>query len=261
MVNNLLSPLGLEAVRKERAMRPTLTGVLEQVRQQGVNPGSVIDVGAAYGDWSTDCYKVFPDATYLLVEPLEEFADFLKERTSDFKRAAFIPAAATSKGGKLTLHVHKDLVGSSLFREAETGVNEKERTVRGITVDEIVQEQKAPGPFLLKVDAQGAELNVLAGATETLRHTDIVILEVSFFQFFVNGPQFHEVVNFMKGFGFVVYDLFDLAYRPLDGALSQGNAVFVPENSPLRSRHEYAEPGQRQRQDAMLQSVYSRRRK
>ena len=45
------------------------------------------------------------------------------------------------------------------------------------------------------------------GAEATLGSTEYIILEVSFFEFFKGGPQFWDVVNFMKSKGFVAYDI------------------------------------------------------
>lgn len=261
--DGLLSHAGLALVRGEQVSRPSLPGVLRQVRNQGVVPGTVIDVGAASGNWSAECHGVFPGARYLLVEPLEEFAGLLRGRVRSLGplgSGAFIPAVASGEDGERAFNVHEDLFGSSLLREAESGVDGVERTVRSVTVDTLVREAGAPGPYLLKVDVQGAELDVLAGATVTLESAALVVLEVSFFNFHAGGPQFHDVVSHMKQAGFVVYDLFGLAYRPLDGALAQADVVFAPEDGPLRARHEFASPEQRARQNAALQTVYEQRR-
>ena len=39
------------------------------------------------------------------------------------------------------------------------------------------------GPYLLKIDVQGAELDVLEGAQNLLKDTEAVVLEVSMFGF------------------------------------------------------------------------------
>ena len=96
------------------------------------------------------------------------------------------------------------------------------------------------GPYLIKVDVQGAELDVLGGALETLNETELVILEVSMFQLMKDAPQFYDVVVYMKNLGFVVYDIFGESFRPLDGALGQIDMAFVKENGRFRSNHQYA---------------------
>jgi Methyltransferase FkbM domain len=98
-----------------------------------------------------------------------------------------------------------------------------------VTVDEVCAEKNLNGPYLIKVDVQGAELQVLAGATRTLREAEAVILEVTLFGTIISGPQFSDVVAFMKQCRFVAYDFCGFLYRPFDKALSQVDLVFVRE--------------------------------
>jgi Methyltransferase FkbM domain len=91
------------------------------------------------------------------------------------------------------------------------------------------------GPYIIKVDVQGAELQVLAGAQRTLNETEAVILEVTLLGMMIGGPQVYDVVSRMKELGFVTYDVFGLHYRPLDNALSQVDMVFVQEPIPANT--------------------------
>ena len=86
---------------------------------------------------------------------------------------------------------------------------------------------------------QGAELKVLDGAKKVLEDTELVILEASLFQFYKDGPQFYDVITYMKERGFVVYDFCNGHNRPFDGALAQIDVVFVKENGPFRRYHGY----------------------
>ena len=118
-----------------------------------------------------------------------------------------------------------------------------------ITLDGLCRERDLQGPFLIKVDVQGAELDALEGATQILEHTEYIILEVSLFKFFINGPQFYDVIVFMKERGFVVYDMLGYNYRLLDGAMSQADLVFVKEKGMFRKYHFYATREQRVNQN------------
>lgn len=81
---------------------------------------------------------------------------------------------------------------------------------------------------------------MLGGALETLNETELVILEVSMFEFMTGAPQFYDVVVYMKRHGFVAYDIFEEGYRPLDSALGQIDIAFAKENGFLRRDHSYA---------------------
>jgi FkbM family methyltransferase len=223
--------------------RATLAGVLTNARACGLRPEWLIDVGAGRGDFAETAAAIFPRSELLLIEPLTEFDRPLSEICARHPKARRVCAVAASRAGEATLNVHPDLFGSSLFLENEASdVNGHPRRVPAVTLDSLVD---APASILLKIDAQGAELEVLAGAEAVLKRAELVILETSMFRFFDRGPLFADVVAALAGRGFALYDLFGLAHRPLDGALAQVDAVFAPAEGPLRQHQHYATPEQR----------------
>lgn len=250
VILKILNRLGLELKKKDS--RRSLIGALQQLKQAGLSPNTVIDVGAAYGTFDLECHKLFPSAKYLLIEPLEEYKPFLDMVTRSIPNAEVILAAAAPESGEIMINVHPDLVGSSLYLEQEdSNVNGVPRSVPTVSLDHLVTGKLKP-PFLIKIDVQGAELDVLSGAKDILERTDGIILEVSLFEFFKEGPQFGDVVAFMKSKGFVVYDIFGFAYRPLDNALCQVDVLFVQEEGFLRKHHFYATVAQREEQNKRL---------
>jgi FkbM family methyltransferase len=255
-VNRLLAPLGITLQRAAPA-RSSVERSLARLPGLGVAPRTVIDVGAAYGDWSAFAGKVFPAARFVLVDPLVEFAPFLERRARELGAGTVVPAAVGREPGTATLHVHADLVGTSL--RAEPGLAESDREVAVKTIDGIVDDVGAEGPFVLKLDVQGMELEALEGATTTLAHTGLVQLETLLYPFYDGAPELADVVAFMRVAGFVVYDVLDLGYRPLDGALAQVDLLFAPEASGLRAQHVYATAEQRRAGDESLHSLYERR--
>jgi FkbM family methyltransferase len=233
-----------EAAAKEAAARSSLRGALRQLVKLGFRPRTVIDVGVAFE--TRELYEEFREAKILLVEPLAEFEPFLKKICSEFQ-AQYVLAAAGEKTGTTALNVHKNqLDSSSLFREIEgVEVDGEPREVPLVTIDEVCAQRGLAGPFLLKVDVQGAELRVLSGAAKTLEQSEVVILEVTLFGTMIGGPQLADVVTYMRERGFVVYDLWGMLYRPLDGALAQVDMEFVRGDSALRKEHAFATPEQR----------------
>ena len=261
IILTMLRPFNLGLYRLDSAKgvvlaRNGMDGLLRHVQSVGFVPATVIDVGAAYGAFTRECRSVFPAARYILVEPLVEYESALKKLTDAVPAAHYVTAVASAHVGEATLNVHADLVGSSLLSEVEknTQVNGVPRTVRAITLDGLIEEAGATGPFLLKVDVQGAELEVLRGAERMFADTELILLEVSLFRFFEEGPDFSDVVAYMKACGFVAYDISGFQYRPLDNALAQVDVVFVKEAGLFRTQQGYATPEQRQDQDRRIRA-------
>jgi FkbM family methyltransferase len=205
--------------------------VLEQFVSLGFNPATVIDVGVAKG--TPELYTSFPKARHLLIEPLREFEKDLKDICKKYN-AQYVLAAASANPGKMEIAVASDFFGSSFLYDDKDIIR---REVPVVTINGACEERGLHGPFLLKADVQGAEIQVLDGANAILKDTEVVILEVSFFRFAQGAPEFYEVVDYMKNKGFVVYDIFGGHNRPLDGAKAQTDIAFVKENGRFRSSH------------------------
>jgi FkbM family methyltransferase len=254
-----LGRFGLRLVRAGGAGRATIEGALAHLAGRGLSPRTVLDVGAAYGDWSAGCAGVFPAARYVLVEPLEEYAPFLERRLRELDNAVHLVTAVGAEPGEIELHVHPDLVGSSTRPEREDAVEGERRPVRAARIDDLVAEAGAEPPFLLKLDVQGAELDAIAGGERTLERCDAVVVEALLFEFYVGGPQLADLVAALAARGFAVYDVVDLAYRPLDGALAQADLVLVRADGPLRADHRYANEEQRRRLNERFRADRERR--
>jgi len=223
--------------------RTCMDDVLSNMVALGYKPTTIIDVGVANG--TEDLYEVFPDARYLLIEPLEEFKIYLDDICSKYD-AEYVIAAASNVPGSISINVHPDLCGSSLLKEVEgEEVDGVSRDIDAITIDQECEKRGLKGSFVIKIDVQGGEIKVLDGALITLQNTEVVILEVSLFGFFVGGPQFYDIVAYMKDKGFVVYDIFDGRNRPIDNALAQVDIAFVKEDGQFRVENSYCTEAQR----------------
>lgn len=220
----------IERITPRENIRSTMEGALAHIKNLGYSPQLVIDVGVAGG--TDPLTNSFPDAKYLWVEPLVEFESVLMKLKERYQ-GDYVLAAAGKAQGRAIINVHGD--GTSLYKESEgVSADGVPREVEMVTLDSLQGRYQLFGSVLLKVDVQGAELDVLEGSSLVLQACDVVILEVSFMEFLVGIPQFERVVSYMKDKGFVVYDIFGNLNRPFDGALGQTNLLFVKENGWFR---------------------------
>ena len=91
------------------------------------------------------------------------------------------------------------------------------------------------GPFFLKLDVQGAELEVLEGGQETLSKAELVQLEVPFVPYNEGAPTLFEVFDYMRERDFVPFDISGFA-RPNGIDLAQADFLFTRTESPLRRK-------------------------
>lgn len=199
------------AIYRYRGARLEMGDALLHLKKQGFRPLVVIDVGVAQG--TPALYKCFPKAKHLLVEPVSEFKPNIEKMMApyDYELAQ---VAAGSKEGSMTIYVKPSAEWSSMYKEkSNSGIPEAARTVQVMTLDELCQDKALKGPYLLKVDVEGAEMDVMDGAKKTLELTDVVILEVTFIARLVNAPEFTDIIKYMDNLGFVTYDIYDLITR------------------------------------------------
>ena len=215
------------------ALRPTskktMRSVAANLKRNGFSPRSIIDVGVADGTY--EIYLAWPEARLHLVEAMTEFETRIREIVRSHPGGGTCTiAAAGMTDGSVSMGYSDDLhISSSVFKMPRT------RDVPSVRLDSLVERHQIEGPVLLKVDVQGAEREVLAGAPDLLGLCDVVLLETQLIDFASNGHCVAEVIAFMDQAGFAPYDFYDGIARPADGALGQIDVAFVKKESRFRN--------------------------
>ena len=124
----------------------------------------------------------------------------------------FIVALGAEDGGVRAFHVPRagDVTGASLYVENTTHYAEPNLQVREVAtarLDTLVAREKLPAPDLVKIDVQGAEFEVLAGASATLLRTSALMVEVSLVDYNKRAPLMAEVIAAVDRMGFRCADL------------------------------------------------------
>ncbi len=206
---------------------------IRHIKSKGFAPGTVIDIGVATG---TPWLYQFPRAKLVLVEPNPEFQSDL-ERISAEHGADILPFAAGVKPGVLNLNVDLFAPSSSGFLPASEDLKAHWRS-RGQTrpiesrkvdvrpLDAMIGE-RYPGPYLIKIDTEDFELEVLKGATETLTRAERLVVETSVARRHEGSYAFADLIGFLAEQGFAFSDILDIQTFNRDGDISYMDVAFV----------------------------------
>lgn len=205
----------------------------KNLRKNGFNPSVIIDCGAYEGEWTKEIKRIFPGSKILLIEALPEKEKYLAKIKMEYSNVDYEIALLGARPAE-TVEFYKMNTGSSVFEE-QSNVSRETISLPMKTLDQIVSARKINKISLLKLDVQGSEIEVLKGGLNTLRNSDMVLLECSFLQYNKGAPLFNEVLDFMSAQGFFVYDIGSL-FRWKGTALLQADIIFVREDSGLRQR-------------------------
>lgn len=129
-----------------------------------------------------------------------------------------IPLALGGSVGESTLYVTKDPMCSSLYRPNEPYIARFNNLpevanldftvgIETTTLDSFCQTEGIDEIDFLQVDVQGADLQVLEGASQILGSILGIQIEVAFSELYVNQPLFADVDTYMRKQGFTFFNL------------------------------------------------------
>lgn len=202
----------------------------------------IVDIGANAGEFSFDLASRNPQALVLSVEPIPALYEALETTAGQrgLGNIRFVRAAVDIEPRMAQFHVaaHADWGVSSLYKfdEQAIGNNEywKHRAdlyfdnaieVQVRRLDDILTEAGIETVDFIKIDAQGADVNVLRSAGAALPRIRAGVLEVSTSRH--NHLYEHEVDDLSSALAFLSAQGFEVsAIKPNDPACNEVNVYF-----------------------------------
>ena len=203
------------------------TSAYRRLRARGYAPAGLIDVGAYEGHWTRNAREIFGDVPTLMVEPQAAKRSGLEALCRELPHTRLVSQVLTARAGE-TVTFYEMETGSSIMAEHSDAPRREVKLVSE-TLDAVATD--APNQFL-KIDAQGAELEILSGGEATLRRASLVQLEAAVAQYNEGAPTLRDVLQFMEDRGFVMLDISGMTR--IQDHLVQIDLLFVPAGSGLR---------------------------
>lgn len=214
------------------------------VRLDLADPLTIVDVGA--NPLGKPVYKPLMAAGLAHVWGFEPNAEAFA-RLEPHPQATYLPVAV-GRGGPATFHAYPAAEMSSLYPLSASSIGylghfrrhlgqETQSRIETSALDDI---DRIGHVDLLKIDAQGAECDVIAGARAKLADAVMVIAEMRFYRLYDGEPMLHEMDHALRDQGFVLHRFLHqkarmlnhsqkarVKARAMSNQLIDGDAVYI----------------------------------
>jgi FkbM family methyltransferase len=201
---------------------PIKKDCLDKIKQLNIPILAIVDVGVL--DSTPELISAFPNLTHYLFEPIVEWEKYIKINYKDIDYQLF-QVALTDVDGPLQMVIHSVIDGLEISHarilNESVDVHGQLRSIEGRRLDSIVNTIEIPFPFLLKIDVDGAEINIIDGASKILDKVSVLVVEAGI-------DNFLDRANRLSGYGFELFDIVDLSYY--EDRLAQFDFVFLNKN-------------------------------
>lgn len=192
---------------------------------------TVIDVGANRGQFSTFARAAFPNCRIVAFEPLDRPAATFEKLFAGDPKTRLVHAALGTARGTVIMHVTEDddsssplAIGEAQRRAFGTVERTQVEVPCGLLAD-FLRDGDLGAKNLLKIDAQGYELEVLRGAQNLLGRFSAIYCELSFVELYTGQPLASEVITYLGVNGFGLAGVFNIASKADLGQM-QADAFF-----------------------------------
>lgn len=170
---------------------------------------TVLDVGANRGQFALLAARRFPRARIVCFEPLAVPRAKLERVFTDRRRVHVVGTALAASAQRSDMFVSRADDSSSLLAPTALQLSTfpgtdviKQVSLMTERLDVLLDRDSLVRPALLKIDVQGAELDVLIGATGILDEIDSILVECSFVELYDGQPMADDVVGFLLNHDF-----------------------------------------------------------
>ena len=220
-----LATLGLQG-DFNAALKYQFRSRLSQLYRSG-NISTVYDIGAHHGKWSLGMKKLMPKASFQLFEANPVCETFLKKTGLPYHQIALSKAK-----GKRVFHSNNS-TGDSFYpenTELSGAFGWQEKEVATADLDSFALQNHLPSPDWIKLDVQGAELDVLAGGKYLFSKSKFLLTEIPLLPYNLGAPSFSDYLDAFGAAGFLPISVVEVhqlsAKAGNSSALSQVDLFF-----------------------------------
>lgn len=181
---------------------PSHIQFLEKLKTSGINPKVCYDIGSNVLHWTKHANRIWTDTQIILFDAFDH-APILYEQYS----YPYEIVVLSDQDDKEVKFYQNDIFigGSSYYKEYNDAVFPVDKYVlrRTKKLDTIVKDKAYPYPDLVKIDVQGAELDVIKGGFEVLSHAKYLIIELQHQEYNIGAPLANITKSLLESMGWI----------------------------------------------------------
>jgi FkbM family methyltransferase len=223
---------GLKRILPAQPSHANTKPLFETLSRLGFKPAHIVDVGAHEGAWTRSAMVYFAGSKYTLFEPQRDLLEAQLDLDIPNVRKYFIGLGPKSEDRLFTEHSRRD---SYLFARTEQQAKERgfgQVLMPVVSLDEFFTSSDWPRPDVLKIDAEGWDIEVLKGAASVVSQCELVLLEAGV----MNKTFENTALSVMKEMDTKGFQLFDITYlnrTPSLGGLWNVELAFAKKEGKL----------------------------
>ena len=178
------------------------------------NMKTIIDIGANEGLFIRSAKYVFPKAKIYAFEPQTKFYNMIK----NLRDVTAFNFGLWDKDGESVFYMNKENTGASSFLKPLENytkyIGSKDMISEVRLQKKRFDKLKIPivHPCFVKIDVEGAEMNVLKGFGDRLKEVDVLQIEWFFRDFHEGQMKLGTLLPFLEKYGFVGFIQRELGY-------------------------------------------------
>jgi FkbM family methyltransferase len=163
----------------------------------GFNPKVCYDIGSCVLHWTREAENIWSDTQVILFDAFEYAEIFYKHNKYH------IGVLSDSDNKEVEFYQNDFWVGgNSYYRENTIHYSSDKYIVKKTrSLDSVIKEKNFPLPELIKIDVQGAELDILKGADYALSKCKYLIVELQDVQYNLGAPLANVTIEYLKNKG------------------------------------------------------------
>lgn len=210
----------IERLQNKRKMRKAI----DIVQSNGFPINTVYDIGANAGKWTRDMSKILPSSDFIMFEANDIHRQTLAKRGFPF----FIEILSSREEERKFFSIGG--TGDSLYLENTKFYSDSDfRLVKTKMLSQIIKDNKLAKPNFIKLDVQGAEIEILCGAEDSLDECHLIYMECPILEYNIGAPTFDDYIRYMKSLNFTPLQI--LEQHLVEGELVQFDIMFIKKST------------------------------